>query len=227
MSDLMNTLANTKTGQKPTKRNAWAALCSVFGAIEAEEAPKSADLAMLYHHFRPAPPKNPKTWWQWVAKPAEAAAKANDLRWYLRYVRVTDEYAESTDGHRIHRVPALLIDAEPGFYHPTGERLDPESEQTIQYPDTSRLWPREDTPVAYSHSAHQEGVKGGMIMHYAPAHPSGHHTAVAERYATEATGAPTNAEPMTFSAKDRESQPALFVVRYAEGASALTMPVRT
>ena len=227
MTDLMNTLANITPDKKPTKRNAWGALRDVIKAVEAGEAPCSQDLAILYHCFRPAPPKRPKTWWQWVAKPAEDAAKAADVRWYLHYVHVTEDYAESTDGHRIHRVPASLIDAEPGYYHPTGEPLDYDPERGIKYPDTNRVWPGEEKPVAYSHSTHLEGVKGGMAMHYAPAHPSGYGMDVAERYATEATGGPTDEEPMLYAGNDRrDHQLPPLIVRYAEGASAIVMPVR-
>ena len=227
MTDLMNALANITPGnnKKPTKRNAWGALRAVVKAIETGEVPRAEDLALLYRYFRPAPPKKPKTWWQWVAKPAECAAKAAEGRWYLHYVHVTEDYAESTDGRRLHRVPASLIDAEPGYYHPTGEPLDDVTKRGISYPDTNRVWPGEENPVVYSHSTHLEGAKGGMAVHYAPACPSGYGTAVEERYVTEATGGPTGAEPMLFAGEGQGNQPALLIVRYAEGASAIVIPV--
>ena len=58
-------------------------------------------LATLYKGMQPPMPAKPKNSFQWVAK---AMAK-KDVRYYLNYVYIDDEYVVATDGHRLHLTP--------------------------------------------------------------------------------------------------------------------------
>lgn len=91
------------------------------------------EAAALYAYFMPAPPKKPKTAFQWVAL---AVAGKNEHRYYLRFVYVTDDHLVGCDGFRLH--VALNADGlPPGYYNVKGDRVHDTDE--FAYPDWARL----------------------------------------------------------------------------------------
>lgn len=128
-------LANMKPAKK-TKAAAFEALRGVLADLQLGAPPDPEHLATLYHQFLPPRPKKPRTAWDWVCS---ALAKKNEARYYLRYVHVTERFAEATDGHRLHRVPLAALDnpPAPGMYHASGEPCTDE----MHYPETDRLVP--------------------------------------------------------------------------------------
>ena len=217
--NIRHALANIEASS--TKKAAWEALSRVLDDIEIDRLPNRDDLASLYQHFRPAAPKQPKTWWDWVAAPA-VSAKA-DHRHYLHWVHVTAEYAESTDRHRIHRVPAHLVDVDPGFYWPTGEPVsDPDN-----YPDVDRVIPDRDgcVPLEFvdvvsvddKTDAHRYQFESGV----------GEFLSINKRYSEIATAPHTRgwAEGPVITAEAEYGNPKMRV-DYNNGALVVVMPLR-
>jgi hypothetical protein len=75
--------------------------------------------AYLYSQFQPARTAKPKNVFQWVAK---AMAK-KDVRFYLNYVYIDDEYVVATDGHRLHLTPNNELLAQ-GHYDRNENKID-------------------------------------------------------------------------------------------------------
>lgn len=97
-------------------------------------------LAALYAYFMPTPSKKPKTEFDWVA----LAVSPVDVRDYLRYVHVTAELIEASDGHRVHRVPNTE-GLEPGYYLPNRSRVFPSDWR--RWPDTEALIPTKNAEL--------------------------------------------------------------------------------
>ncbi|WP_201174078.1 hypothetical protein [Halorhodospira halophila] len=85
----------------------------------------------IYAYFMPAPPKKPKTAFDWVA--AAVATDKNELRQYLRFVRIFDNGDRvATDGKRLH-LDRGTGDA-PGWYAPNGS-VTAAPWEGCEYPD--------------------------------------------------------------------------------------------
>ena len=128
ISDIANYAATRKLTAGPDKR---------FRAFEfmvnnmPDDTPLH-DLAILYKHFAPKPPRKPKTRFDWIAK----ASNAKDARYYLGYTKVNASgSAVATDGHRIHI--STLGDREAGFYEANGTPVPNDAD--FKYPDISRV----------------------------------------------------------------------------------------
>lgn len=94
--------------------------------------PGNAELASLYLHFAPKPPKEAKTAEQWVAQ----AVGIKDVRFYLNYLYSDGVSLYATNGHILKWCPT---DKPVGYYCPmtfnTVEGVD------AKYPDTARVIP--------------------------------------------------------------------------------------
>jgi hypothetical protein len=88
------------------------------------------DLAALYTFFMESPKAKPKTNFAWVT----LAMAKSDVRPYLNFVYVDDEYIVGSDGHRLHMAPS--DGREPGFYNLSGDRVEFTG---YKYPDYKRL----------------------------------------------------------------------------------------
>lgn len=120
--------------KKPTKKEAQAIVRDLF-----DRHPEAGrELARLYSHFMPTPPRKPRNRFEFVAKAvSKDATKEN-----MRFVYVDEEYIVATDGHRMHYCENDAGDGgtvlEPGYYNPkTGERVY--DEDYFLFPDYKRI----------------------------------------------------------------------------------------
>lgn len=103
-----------------------------------------ANMTRLWAHFLPNKPRKPKSAFDWAAK---AMAK-KDVRYYLEYVRVTEDKITATDGHRVHFAPNT--EGLPAGYY-GHEKVMLENLDAMKYPDTNRITPNTE-------DAHREWI---------------------------------------------------------------------
>ena len=124
-------------GERVKRNDLIDLLREVAEQAEQGKVPTYEQLGAIYSALIP-PVKitKPKTAFQWVAM---ACASSKDIRYYLRYVSVTEKYIAATDGHRMHIIPNSGDDAlTPGLYYPDGR---PTQEDATTYPDVTRVIP--------------------------------------------------------------------------------------
>lgn len=125
-----------KTAQvvgKVNRQEAFNCIKTMAESIAPENEPLRKELAILYRHFMPGKTAKPKTPFKWVFN---ATAGSKDVRNYLQYCYVADNYLVGTDGHRMHL--RYGTDLEPGFYNGDGCRVDGAQ---WSYPDFQRVRP--------------------------------------------------------------------------------------
>ena len=124
---------------KPTKAVAYATVRKMIEEMQDAGNVEQYHLATLAAFFLPPTPAKPKDTFAWIAK---AVAGKNDIRDYLRYVRVQDGLACATDGHRLHRGAVTLAD---GWYDTQGNAIE---DPGYTFPDVERVIPKGREPHA-------------------------------------------------------------------------------
>ena len=185
--------------RKPTKSAAQDMLRNLFDRPAGYLIDADRDtLAELYRWFMPARPAKAISLFDWVAK---ACAGDKEARDYLRYVHVTTDHIEASDGHRLHRVERLKDKPDgdglaPGYYFPNGDRVgDPDM---YRWPNTDAVIPDDRRAVEILEGADMLGngwevldtgaKPGGMV--YARSMPDGKRYGVNKRYLEQALARP-------------------------------------
>lgn len=126
--------------KKTSKKKAFEAVEDMVNQLEASGGMTDEmqwDLSRLWAHFMPGKIARPRTAFDWVAK---AQAK-NDVRYYLRYIKVDEDSIVATDGHRLHIAPNDE-GLSPGFYG--HEKAMLEEAESMQFPNIERAIPDPD-----------------------------------------------------------------------------------
>lgn len=99
-------LASTRTHARPSKQAAHLALRNIAERLEQyphlQDNEIIGELAELYRHFLPTPPRKPRSAFDWCAL---ALPSHDDQRKTLHFVHVTAASMTASDGHRLHRAP--------------------------------------------------------------------------------------------------------------------------
>lgn len=136
MQSVINRAA--KDSAKYKKSDAINAIRLISETVNPEDDQAVYNLAVLYRllvsQTVPASKKQ-LTDFRWCAL---ACADKKDIRYYLRYVYVTECYITGCNGHVLHRVKNTSCMV-PGYYLPNGDKIDLDA----TYPDVDRVIPKD------------------------------------------------------------------------------------